>query len=274
MKVVFQKKVKCLIHWTTLFKYLVYILFIINLSSQDGEIISLSKHIGHTLDAEENLYYNVFSDIPNFNNAQFFQLKPNLIIARISYIDYTKIKITRKSYNLKKFTDLQITVNKMPKITNEIRESFADNLTYLRTRKVLENIPTGQFVSVKIRSNKWVKGTLLSFKKNTLSLQTPISIKKIPITQMERINYREKIINRPDWKIYFYGIAAIIGFTLMETWNHQTTPEWGIKWHNRFSGAIFGLVAGAEVYDTSMILLSKKTQFGLSSKELDKLKLN
>ena len=29
--------------------------------------------------------------------------------------------------------------------------------------------------------------------------------------------------------------------------------------------------AGAEVYDTSMILLSKKTQFGLTPSELDKL---
>jgi len=36
-------------------------------------------------------------------------------------------------------------------------------------------------------------------------------------------------------------------------------------------GAIFGLIAGAEVYDTSMILLSKKTQFRLTPAELDKL---
>ncbi len=234
----------------------------------------MTKHIGHTLDAEENLYYNVFSNVPNFNNAQFFQVKPNRIVARISYIDYTKIKITRKSYSLRKFTDLQIRMDKKPKITDKIRESFADNLTYLRTKKILENIPSGQYVSVKTRSNKWVKGTLLSFKKNTLSLQTPFSIKKIPMTQMERINYRETIIDRQDWKIYFYGIAAIIGFTLLETWNQQTTPESGIKWHNRFSGAIFGLISGAEVYDTSMILLSKKTQFRLTAKELDKLSLN
>ena len=234
----------------------------------------MSKHIGHTLDAEENLYYNVFSNVPNFNNAQFFQVKPNRIIARISYLDYTKIKIAKKSYNLKKFTNLQISINKKPRITDKIRASFADNLTYLRTKEVLENIPAGQFVSVKTRSNKWVKGTLLSFKKNTLSLQTPISIKKIPMTQMELINYREKIIDRQDWKIYIYGIAAIIGFTLMETWNIQTTPEWGVKWHNRFSGAIFGLIAGAEVYDTSMILLSKKSQFELTAKELDQLSLN
>jgi hypothetical protein len=242
------------------------------LLGQEGEVISLTKHIGHTLDAEENLYYKVFNDIPNFNNAQFYQVESNRIVARISFIQYTENRISKRALTLKKFTDLQVKLNKMPKITDKIRDSFRDNLTYLRTKEVLENIPTGQFVSVKIRSNKWIKGTLLSYKRNTLQLQTPFSIKKIPITQMERINYREKIIKRPNWKIYFYGIAALMGFTLMETWNHQTSPEWSLKWHNRFSGAIIGLIAGSEVYDASMILLTKKTQFGLTPEELEKLK--
>ena len=62
-----------------------------------------------------------------------------------------------------------------------------------------------------------------------------------------------------------------LGFGVMEFWNRQTNPSFGPKWHNRFMGAIFGLIAGAEVYDTSMILLSKKTQFGLTPAELDKL---
>jgi len=263
---------KLLTHCKIFHKKIVYIILLLPLLAQEGEVISLSKHIGHTLDAEENLYYNVFTDIPNFNNAQFFQVEPNRIVVRISFIDYTNNKISRRAYSLKKFTDLQIRMNKQPKITDKIRASFAKNLTYLRTKDVLENIPTGQFVSVKTRSNKSVKGTLLSFKKNILRLQTPFVIKEIPITQMERIYYREKIIKRPDWKIYFYGIAAFMGYTLMETWNRQTTPEWGVKWHNRFSGAIFGLIAGTELYDTSMILLSEKTQFGLTPKELDKLK--
>ena len=57
----------------------------------------------------------------------------------------------------------------------------------------------------------------------------------------------------------------------MEVWNQQTNPIWGYRWHNRFVGGIFGLLAGSELYDTTMILLSKKTKFGLSSQELEKL---
>ena len=71
--------------------------------------------------------------------------------------------------------------------------------------------------------------------------------------------------------MHFYGLAAVLGFGLMESWNRQTQPAWGQQWHNRFLGAIFGLIAGAEIYDTSMILLSKKTQFGLTPAELEKI---
>jgi hypothetical protein len=91
------------------------------------------------------------------------------------------------------------------------------------------------------------------------------------MNKMRLIKYREQIIRKPEWKLNIYGLAAILGVGLMETWNRQTSPDWGYKWHNRFIGATLGLVAGAEVYDTSMILLTKRTQFGLTPEELDKL---
>jgi len=239
--------------------------------AQEGEIIQLTKHIGFTLDAEENQYYEVFTDIPNFESAQYFEINPDRIEVRISFVEYTRIKVSRRVLTLKELTDLQFRLNQMPEITAEIRLSFRQNLTYLRTKEVLENIPTGQYVAVKHSNGKWIKGTLLSYRKERLLLQTPFAVKQIPITKMERITYREKIIKRPEWKLNIYGLAAVLGFGLMESWNLQTNPAWGPKWHNRFTGAILGLIAGAEVYDTSMILLSKKTQFGLTPAELDKL---
>jgi len=258
-------------YWPSLFRYTLALLLLIPLIGQQRDVVNITRHIGHTLDAEENLHYGVFKDIPNFESAQFFKINPDRFEARISYVEYTETKLSKRGFTLKSLTKLQMSLNQMPQITDEIRESFRKNLTYLRTKEILENIPTGQYVSVKHINGNWIRGTLLSFGKNQLKLQTPFSVKSISITQMERINYRENIINRPDWKLSIYGIAAIMGFGIMESWNQQKNPEWGLKWHNRFMGAIFGLVAGAEVYDTSMILLSKKTQFGLTPTELDKL---
>ena len=241
------------------------------LGAQEGEVIEITKDIGYTLDAEENLHYEIFTDIPNFESAQFFEMSRNRIEVRISFVEFTQIKISKRAFDLKEFNDLQFRLKQIPVITDDIRESFRKNLTYLRTKSVLDNIPTGQYLEVKNINNLWVKGTLLAFNNNRLLIQTPVSIKQVPMNKLKQIKYREKIISKPEWKLNIYGLAAILGLGLMETWNRQTSPDWGYRWHNRFIGATLGLVAGAEVYDTSMILLTKKTQFGLTPEELDKL---
>ena len=89
-------------------------MIVLPLMGQKGEIIPLTKHIGFTLDAEENLYYEVFPDIPNFKNAQFFEINNNRIEARITFFDYTQIKVSRKAYNVKQLIRLQNQLNQKP----------------------------------------------------------------------------------------------------------------------------------------------------------------
>ena len=237
---------------------------------QGGEIVRLSKHVGFTLDAEENLYYEVFTTISNFKNAQFFEINNDKIEARISYLEFTRIKISKKLFTMKEFIDIQLRINKMPKITNQIRESFKKNLTYLRTKDILSNIPIGQFIILNHVNGTKLKGTLLAYSKDKLFIQTPFSVKAVKVSKMEKISYREDILDKPQWKMKIYTIAALMGLLSMETWNSQTSPDWGYKWHNRIMGATFGLLAGAEVYNTSMILLTNKTYFNLTEEELKK----
>ena len=239
--------------------------------AQNSEIVQLTKHIGFTLDAEENKYYEVFTDIPNFESAQFFQINADTVQSRISYLEFTRKKISINNFTVKSFVDLQIRLSKKSPITDEIRDSYRKNLTYLRTKDILANIPKGQFVEVNHINGKKVKGTLISFNKDRLFIQTPMSVKMIKMTSMERITYRNKIIDRPEWQKFIYSGAALLGLMMMELWNRQTDPIWAYRWHNRFFGATLGLLAGAELYDTSMIIMTKKTKFGLSSSELEKL---
>jgi hypothetical protein len=121
---------------------------ILPLWGQQGEIVQLTKHIGFTLDAEENQYYQVYPEIANFESAQFFEINNNRIESRVSFVEYTRVKISKRAYTQREFIGLQMRIKQLPKITEEIRESFRKNLTYLRTKDVLTNIPTGQYVSV------------------------------------------------------------------------------------------------------------------------------
>ena len=95
------------------------------LGAQEGEVIEITKDIGYTLDAEENLHYEIFTDIPNFESAQFFEMSRNRIEVRISFVEFTQIKISKRAFDLKEFSDLQFRLKQMPTITDDIRESPA-----------------------------------------------------------------------------------------------------------------------------------------------------
>ena len=60
----------CLSH--KLFSLFILTSFVV---AQNDDIIELTKHIGFTLDAEENKYYEIFKVISNFDSAQFFQFE-------------------------------------------------------------------------------------------------------------------------------------------------------------------------------------------------------
>ncbi len=244
----------------------------LSLYAQKGEIIPLSPAIGYTLDAAENVHYQVFTDIPGFESAQFFEINPNRIEARIVFVEFSRRKLNRRSFSLRKWSDLQLRVMAVPALSQAEREKIGKNLTYLRTNEILSSIPIGQYVNIKHRSGKRIKGTLLSYKDRVLTIQTPVSIEKVNIWNMERITYRGKILKRPDWKLGTYALAGVIGLAMMEVWNRQTSPRTEMVWHNRFMGSIFGMLAGGEVYDTVMILTSPRSQYGLTQAEMEKLK--
>ena len=100
---------------------------ILPLWGQKGEIVQLTKHIGFTLDAEENQYYQVYPEIANFESAQFFEINNNRIESRVSFVEYTRVKISKRAYTQREFIGLQMRIKQLPKITEEIRESFRKN---------------------------------------------------------------------------------------------------------------------------------------------------
>ena len=70
------------------------------LNGQDGEIIPLSQKVGLTLDAEENLFYNVFTDIDGFESAQFYEMSPRTVIARITFVQYSQQKTSKRKHEI------------------------------------------------------------------------------------------------------------------------------------------------------------------------------
>ena len=242
------------------------------LSAQTPDIIPLSKKVGLTVDAEENVFFRIFPDIDGFYSAQFYEAGKNKIIIQIVFIDFSQRSVRRRSLTMREFIELQHHVDVQPPITDRDREGIRKNLTYLTTVNILESIPPDQFIIIKHRTGKKIRGALIGLEKRQLSIQTPISVETIPIWDMASITYRKKIRELPKLKGFLYALSALGGVILAEVWNEQTRPRIDQVWHFRFIGTVLGILTGAETYQAVNIISSPKTFFALTPEEMDKLK--
>ena len=253
-------------------KFILTVFFGAIIFGQEGEIIPLSQKVGLTLDAEENLFYNVYSDIDGFESAQFYEVSIKTVIARITYVQYAQQKTSKRKYTMMEFLRMKEAVDVQPFITAEDRRMVKENLTYLQTDEILDGIQEDQYVTIHHRSGRRIRGTLKKYSDKMLAIQTPVSLEKIPIWDMESISYRESIKNRSSWEYPLYAFSALAGLALAEGWNEQTRPYIDSIWHYRFLGAMSGLLAGSEAFQTFNVLTSPKIIFALTPEEMDSLK--
>jgi small nuclear ribonucleoprotein (snRNP)-like protein len=239
--------------------------------AQNGEIIPLSQKVGTVLDAEENLFYQVY-DIDGFESAQFYEISLRTVVAKITFVEYSQQKISKRKYSMMEFLRMKEAVDVQPWITEEDRKLVKENLTYLETNNILNSIRENQYVVIKHRSGRKIRGTLINYDDKELIIQTAISVEKIPIWDMESISYRESFKIRSDWKYPLFAFSALAGLALAEGWNEQTRPAIDSVWYNRFLGSVAGMLAGIEVFQTFNILTSPKTFFALTPEEMDRLR--
>ena len=242
------------------------------MNAQTPDIIPLSKKVGLTVDAEENVYYRIFNDIDGFFSAQFYEVGNNKITIQIVFVDFSQRSVQRRSITMKEFIGLQYHVDSQPFITDNDREAIRKNLTYLTTIDIIESIPYDQYIVIEHRTGKKIRGSVLGVEDRQISIQTPISVETIPIWDMASLTYRKKIREIPKIKGFLYAVTSLGGVILAEIWNEQTRPRIDLIWHFRFFGIVLGVLSGAETYQVVNIISSPTTFFALTPEEMDKLK--
>ena len=252
--------------------YSLLFIFVAFIHAQTPDIIPLSKKVGLTVDAEENIFYRIFNDIDGFYSAQFYDVGKNKIVVQIVFVDFSQKSVRRRSMTTEEFIDLKHHVDAQPYITDIDRQAISENLTYLTTVSIIESIPYDQYIVIEHRSGKKVRGSVLGVEDRLISIQTPISVETIPIWDMASLTYKKEIREIPKIKGFLYAVSALGGVILAEIWNEQTRPRIDLIWHFRFIGTVLGTLFGAETYQAVNIISSPSTFFALTPEEMDKLK--
>jgi len=247
---------------------LFFFVFLCQLKSQD-EIAILSPRVGTLVDIHENRFYGIFPKVRNFISAQIYLKTSNDYKVRIVVDKKGKQKTYEKNMSLKQFTRFQNNINKQPEFTKYAREIMYAGMDFLRASDILNEIRKPQYVKIIHTDSERLNGTLVGFKNNLVSVQTPRTIEKIDLNDIERISYRLYSNEFLGLKPYIYGFSGVFGLQMATLYNSQRSPRIDESWYYRFYGIVVGLIFSSELHEAISTVLTPSETFILSQDEYE-----
>ena len=253
-------------------KIIVFLLLFITKAASQSEIIILSPRVGTIIDIHENRFYRAFPKVRNFISAQIYSTSDLGYKVRFVVNRRGKRKTYERKMSLKKFTRFQNKVNAQPELTKEAREIMYAGMDFLRAAQIIKDLPKPQYVKIVHNNNKRLRGTLLSFEDNIISIQTPRAVENVNLDYVELISYRLSDNEFLGLKPYIYALSGTMGLNMAKLYNSQRSPRLDESWYYRFYGITAGLIFSGELYEALSTILTPAETFILSQKKYEKNK--
>ena len=145
-------------------------------------------------------------------------------------------------------------------------------MDFLRAAEIIDDLPKPQYVKVIHNENKRLKGTLISFEDNIISVQTARAVEKINLDSVELLSYRLSNNEFLGLKPYIYALSGAMGLKMATLYNSQRSPRLDESWYYRFYGITAGLIFSSELYEALSTILTPTETFILSQEKYEKNK--
>jgi len=252
--------------------------YLIGVLAAQTEVMILSQKVGTEIDMHENRFYRIFPKEKGFINAQIIRIdKENFRVVIIKKIR-GKERYVKRFISLDDYDKLQLHVDAQPELTEKAKIEMYEGMDFLRAEKIVNEIPKPQYVVLKHSGQKKLKGSLFFVDENMLHIQTPTTIEKVHLSDLDQLSYRPVIGEYEYLRPYLYGITGLSGFALAQIYNSQRATlynEYGIPRNdiNRYTqlfGIVIGLIFSSELFDAVSTLLTPSETIILSEAEYEK----
>ncbi len=244
----------------------------------ETEVMILSGKVGTEIDEHENRFYRIFPKEKGFVNAQILRInEENYRVVIVKEIR-AKQKTVKRFISQEGFDKLKAHVDSQPEFTEEAKIAMYEGLDFLRVEKIINEIPKPQFVILKHSGQKVLKGSLFLVNENILHIQTPTTIEKVHLSDLDHLSYRSEIKDYEYLRPYLYGLTGTTGFALAQLYNSQRSTiynEYGVPRNdlNRYTqlfGIVMGLIFSSELFDAVSTLLTPSETIILSEAEYER----
>ena len=252
--------------------------YLVGILAAQTEIMILSQKVGTEIDMHENRFYRIFPKEKGFINAQIIRIdNENYRVVIIKNIR-GKEKVVKRFIPLNDYEKLQLHVDAQPELTEKAKIEMYEGMDFLRAEKIINEIPKPQYVILKHSGQKKLKGSLFFIDENMLHIQTPTTIEKVHLSDLDQLSYRPVLGEYEYLRPYLYGITGLTGFALAQVYNSQRATlynEYGIPRNdlNRYTqlfGIVIGLIFSSELFDAVSTLLTPSETIILSEAEYEK----
>ncbi len=265
-----------------LIKNIILGFYLVGVLAAQTEVMILSQNVGTEIDMHENRFYRIFPKEKGFINAQIIRINKENFRVVINKKIRGKERLVKRFISLDDYEKLQLHVDAQPELTEKTKNEMYEGMDFLRAEKIVNEIPKPQYVILKHSGQKkWggrLKGSLFYVDENMLHIQTPTTIEKVHLSDLDQLSYRPEIGEYEYLRPYLYGITGLTGFALAQVYNSQRATlynEYGIPRNdlNRYTqlfGIVIGLIFSSELFDAVSTLLTPSETIILSEAEYEK----
>lgn len=188
-------------------------------AQEETEVMILSRKVGTEIDKHENRFYKIFPKEKGFVNAQIVRINEDnyrVIIMKEIRGEERKVK---RFINQAKYDELQMHVGEQPDFTEEEKIAMYEGLDFLRAETIIDEIPKPQYVILKHSGQIKLKGSLFLVEENVLHIQTPTTIEKVHLSDLDQLSYRPEIGDYEYLRPYLYGLTGLTGLAMAQLYN-------------------------------------------------------
>jgi hypothetical protein len=280
-----------------LIKNIILGFYLVGVLAAQTEVMILSQKVGTEIDMHENRFYRIFPKEKGFINAQVIRInKENFRVVIIKKVR-GKERLVKRFISLDDYEKLQLHVDAQSELTEKAKLEMYEGMDFLRAEKIVNDIPKPQYVILKHSGQKkWggrLKGSLFYVDENMLHIQTPTTIEKVHLSDLDQLSYRPEIGDYEHLRPYLYGITGLAGLALAQVYNSQRNfagvdangdktismeehvrflmrPRNDLDRYTHLFGIVIGLIFSSELFDAVSTLLTPSETIILSEAEYEK----
>ncbi|MDD5766661.1 MAG: hypothetical protein PHW79_10515 [Candidatus Marinimicrobia bacterium] len=236
-----------------------------------GEYIVVHRKVGATIDLEERIHFNLFTDMPTFRSAQFFQSEADSVTGVFELFSEKGNQTFTRQFSPMEIYLLASKIDRQDSLSISNRQYIQTRYQPLFTNEFIKKIPERSLCQIRSRDKSVIEGAYYRTTGNFIQIWQDKKVVTIPTSQILKIKYWDDVY---DSRAVYWGTVAcfvILGVASSEVGCRWLTIQPEDRWIYDLAGSSVGAAIGHTVSPFVNELFLPKTVINFNLNKIKRL---